>query len=1678
MKKLLIIVTILFLKLNGFAQVIGNEWIKTNQPYYKIKIVELGVYKIDSNTLAQLGVNLVGLNPNRFQIFKNGEEQACYIHGESDAIFNSDDYLIFYGTKNDGTLDTELYKNAYDQPHQYNSLFSDTSVYFLTILPNNSATLGKRFTRFNETNYNAYTPENYFINEIIEAPLEEYYRGKSELVGPGDFYYFSEYTFGESWVDVRFGLGENKIYSLNTPHLFAGGPEAILETKVFGVSDDKSNKVNHHLRLSIANDNTNYTTLKDTTYTGYIETNYYNVLSNSLIGNTTYLKFENIPDLNLSSDYNSISLIKLKYASLFDFLNYKDLLFKHKTLQNATRIYFQISNYSKSKPVLLDLKNNVISNCNLSGNTLNTLTPNFNNEQLFYIYDESDIRSINSLELVNMNYIQPNLNTEYLIISNKKIETAAIAYKNYRAQKFNTSLVYSNDLYNQFYYGYEHPLAVSHLLKYLYKNQTIKPSYLLLLGRGYQNNLIRNGFQDAYNNNLVPAIGEPSSDHMFSIGLNQSMPYAPALATGRIPAANNEEAFNYLNKLINYEKDTIFDIDWRKQVLHVSGGSGSEQLDYTNQANYNKSLISNLYYGANVTSFNKNTSGTVQTDFKPVLIKELNSGKSMMTFLGHGSLSVLDVDFGRISDMQNTNKYTFFYFNGCNIGNANDADPQGSGNIYGKDFIVAPNKGAIGWLAHSNLTLSNQLFIQMNTFYKNFSKDYYGNSIGKIIQQTLAETTVSGGLYEVSHGNQILFQGDPALRIGSPLLPDYEIKNTDVFLSDKNITALVDSFEINGIVKNLGRANNDTVFVLIEHTTSTNNLTYRYDSILLITPLYKDTFSVKLPGKGKSMIGDNTFKITLDYLNLKNEINETNNETTITKFIPGSGINTIYPTNFSIVNSDSVELVAQNNDLRTEDKEYIFEIDNSHLFNTNSPFYQTSGIIKANDLVKWKIKLSSLDTTVYYWRVKINVPETQGGIWNNASFTKILNGSYGFMQSTFEQYSNTIAMDKVLVDSIAKQISFVNSELVIGIQNKRFDHRNMGVIIPYQLNQGVGTCPGNTVVALVFEPSQVDIPYEIPNYPFNCQFIQDNKENRSRRYYPFGTETLSGRSEFKRFIDSIPSGYYVAIFSRYNSDINNWDQATLNSLKKLGAVKIPQIKSNNTAWAIISKKDAEPGYAVEDTVNNDSLGALVNMGLVGLPPATNQPQDSKILVIKKGLVTKWHTGSIVSIPFGPVSSWNKLNFNFIESDNSTNSKLNIDLLGVNVNGMDTLLFKNITVNNFDISTIDAKKFPYLKIKLNMEDSAKRTPQQFGYWQLLASPIAEAKLSPNIAFSLKNNPIEEGDSLQLEMGVENISNTNYEPTNLNIKIVNELRAVKYEKNITLDTINNNSFTIVKTKLATLGLQKNNTVQFSLNNNRKTNELTFANNFFATNFDVKNDKSNPYLEVTFDGSKIMNGEIVSATPIINITSTDNNKYIFQKDTALFNVLLRKPNSIDFDRINLNSPEIEFTPASNNSNKSTIIYRPKNLTDGEYSLRIQSMDAVGNPSGNNDFEVSFEIINKSSISNFLPYPNPATTNVRFIFTLTGSVLPDDLLIRISTISGKVVKEINKQEFGNIKFGNNISEYAWDGNDMYGDRLANGVYLYQVFTRINQKNIENYKIINNDKYFTQGVGKIYLMR
>jgi hypothetical protein len=80
---------------------------------YKIAIAKDGVYKIDRSFLETLGISVSGLDPNSINIYGNGGEllpeknfvykaddlvkNAIHIQGESDGVFNANDYILFYG---------------------------------------------------------------------------------------------------------------------------------------------------------------------------------------------------------------------------------------------------------------------------------------------------------------------------------------------------------------------------------------------------------------------------------------------------------------------------------------------------------------------------------------------------------------------------------------------------------------------------------------------------------------------------------------------------------------------------------------------------------------------------------------------------------------------------------------------------------------------------------------------------------------------------------------------------------------------------------------------------------------------------------------------------------------------------------------------------------------------------------------------------------------------------------------------------------------------------------------------------------------------------------------------------------------------------------------------------------------------------------------------------------------------------------------------------------------------------------------------------------------------------------------------------------------------------------------------------------------------------------------------
>jgi hypothetical protein len=251
-------------------------------------------------------------------------------------------------------------------------------------------------------------------------------------------------------------------------------------------------------------------------------------------------------------------------------------------------------------------------------------------------------------------------------------------------------------------------------------------------------------------------------------------------------------------------------------------------------------------------------------------------------------------------------------------------------------------------------------------------------------------------------------------------------------------------------------------------------------------------------------------------------------------------------------------------------------------------------------------------------------------------------------------------------------------------------------------------------------------------------------------------------------------------------------------------------------------------------------------------------------------------------------------------------------------------------------------------------------------------------------------------------------------------------------------------------------------------------------------VDKDLENPLLDVTFDGYHIMDGDIVSAKPEILIRLKDENKFRALDDSSLFEIYIKHPNG-QKQRMDVDGQTVIFTPADpgnlQKTNTAEIAMFPVFTVDGTYELIVQGHDKSGNASADLEYLVAFEVVNKPMISHVINYPNPFTTRTQFVFTLTGSELPDFMKIQIMTISGRVVREITGPELGNLHIGVNRSDYWWDGTDQFGDPLANGVYLYRVVAYKDGQELDKYSSPKNglstiDKFYVNGFGKMYLAR
>ena len=122
-----------------------------------------------------------------------------------------------------------------------------------------------------------------------------------------------------------------------------------------------------------------------------------------------------------------------------------------------------------------------------------------------------------------------------------------------------------------------------------------------------------------------------------------------------------------------------------------------------------------------------------------------------------------------------------------------------------------------------------------------------------------------------------------------------------------------------------------------------------------------------------------------------------------------------------------------------------------------------------------------------------------------------------------------------------------------------------------------------------------------------------------------------------------------------------------------------------------------------------------------------------------------------------------------------------------------------------------------------------------------------------------------------------------------------------------------------------------------------EQYYFNNIAINPFTVESDKTNPLLDVTFDGIHIMNQDIINSEPEILITLKDENTILMlneDSDTNNIQVYLMAPNQNTWTRIPYQNQQqiILNYELADDQNPFKIVYNPIFSTDGIYKLKVQ--------------------------------------------------------------------------------------------------------------------------------------------
>lgn len=771
---------------------ISNSVLATGD-WYRFYVERSGVYKITKDFLQQLGINLNGVDPKKIKIYGNGGqmlplsnaifypsdliENAIQVQGENDGVFNSDDFILFYGQGTEGWN---------DESRTHINLYDSKSYYYINIQGADGKRIPEILQPTGVSTLNLTTYDEHQFHEIDEKNIAE---------------------VGRHWVGESFEIKQDQEFSFDFPTIDATEPVKLDLVVASAAYTPTSFKVFGNGKEL---DNIAFAALAAGSTILYSSQNRNN------------LPFSGGTNVKIKLSYNNNSVPGSK-----GFLDYIRLTATSKLQGYGKQFHFQydlsgastgivsytISNAASISQIwdVTDIYN--IGKAENSNQSTFSFKANLGELKKYIAVVPSDyytplketkskISNTNIKGTVFNNAQGQFQDIDYLIIAPGFLRTQAEKLANFHQKNsnLNVKVLSLESIYQEFSSGKQDIAAIRNCIKYVYKNASSEEKrvkYINLFGDAsydYKKRIPNNSnIVPIYESLVSNTVGEASfaSDDFYAL-MDESEGNITShfggidIAVGRMLISNSIQAEEMVNKVIEYYSKKAYG-NWRNSIVSVADDS-DKATDASLQSRQNTLAdkiasqkpflnVSKIFLDA----YNQEASsgGQRYPKAKNDFYNEFEKGALIFNYLGHGGEDGLSSE--RIwdkSDSQNvSNQYRYPLFITITCEFSRFDNPQRP--TAGEYAYWNPKGGAISLVS----TIRSIGQFNAENFNDLFSEHLlsYGSNQYVSIAEALR---ISKNENPNSSTNVVLYLGDPALFLAIPKPKIVLTKVNDVLVSE------------------------------------------------------------------------------------------------------------------------------------------------------------------------------------------------------------------------------------------------------------------------------------------------------------------------------------------------------------------------------------------------------------------------------------------------------------------------------------------------------------------------------------------------------------------------------------------------------------------------------------------------------------------------------------------------------------------------------------------------------------------------------------------------------------------------------------------------------------------------------------------------------------------------------